>query len=471
MWVYGQKHKNISTNGWTIIIVGFTLLTFGFVMDTSSETELFETYIEDTIFEDLFDKIFGQILAFSLLGIGLVKWMPSLANVDDLKKESIERKNMEKELSKKNSLLSGLLNSIPDAIFFKDNNGAYLGCNPAFSKLLNRPEEMVKGKKDRDLFSNEITSLFQEQDKKTLETGTINEFNSWVNDSYYDTIKAPLHTTEGELIGILGISRDITSRKNAEEEMIKAKIDAEMSNRTKSEFLAVVSHELRTPLNIIIGFSDILLEIDDAKLDEKYKSYIQSISTSGYQLLSTVNNILDISRLEAGKMDMNVENFDIDELFNEVTLLIDSHVAQKNIFMDSSVNAELPAINADKIKVKQILYNLIGNAVKFTPEGGKITMSAMRAGPMIRVEVADTGIGISRENQELLFQPFVQIESALNRTYGGTGLGLSIVKNYLDMHNGNIWVESELGKGSTFVFEIPIEANIRSEMKFSLSNN
>ncbi|WP_406660269.1 PAS domain-containing protein [Methanolobus sp. ZRKC3] len=164
LWTYGRRHRDVSTKGWTIILVGFTLMTLGYTVDTFGDFWPLSVYVDDTVFEDLLEKILGEILALSLLGLGLIKWMPALANVDDLKRENNERKNAEKELSKNNSLLSGLLSSIPDAISFKDKNGTYLGCNPAFAKLLGNSEEMIKGKTDRELFSGERTALFRKQD-------------------------------------------------------------------------------------------------------------------------------------------------------------------------------------------------------------------------------------------------------------------------------------------------------------------
>lgn len=185
-----------------IIIVAFTLLTIEYITDAFDDFWLLEIYIEDTIYEEIFEHIIGEIVAFSLLGYGLVKWIPALAT------EIEERTKAEEELSKNNSLLSGLLNSIPDMISFKYKNGKYLGCNPAVSKNLNLPKESIKGKKDNELFSTEKATRLQEQDNKIVESGTLHEFSGWDQDTYHDTLKAPLYNTKGERIGILGISRD-----------------------------------------------------------------------------------------------------------------------------------------------------------------------------------------------------------------------------------------------------------------------
>ncbi|MDK2826765.1 MAG: hypothetical protein PWQ44_1945, partial [Methanolobus sp.] len=249
---------------------------------------------------------------------------------------------------------------------------------------------------------------------------------------------------------------DISGRKKVEEALIEAKMAAEASDRAKSEFLTNMSHELRTPLNSIIGFSDMLLHIGEHELDQKQTRYLNNISNSGKHLLEVINDILDISKIEAGRMDLSIEETNVVEIMDEIMKNVSSLIAQKNLTFEYDVADDVTVIDTDKLKFKQILYNLIGNAIKFTMEGGSIKITAKRVLNRIEVEVKDTGIGISRQDQNNLFEPFRQVDSALNRNYQGSGLGLAIVKKYLEMQKGSIRVKSEPDAGSAFIFELPI---------------
>jgi PAS domain S-box-containing protein len=249
---------------------------------------------------------------------------------------------------------------------------------------------------------------------------------------------------------------DISGRKKVEEALIEAKLAAEASDRAKSEFLTNMSHELRTPLNSIIGFSDMLLHIGEHELDQKQTKYLNNISNSGKHLLEVINDILDISKIEAGRMDLSIEETNVIEIMDEVMKNVSSLVDQKNLNLEFDIADDVTIIETDKLKFKQILYNLIGNAIKFTMEGGTINVTAKRVLNMIEVEVKDTGIGIPEADQKDLFEPFRQVDSALSRNYQGSGLGLAIVKKYLEMQKGSIRVESKPDAGSTFIFELPI---------------
>jgi PAS domain S-box-containing protein len=251
---------------------------------------------------------------------------------------------------------------------------------------------------------------------------------------------------------------DLTRIKEAEDSLIQAKITAETANRAKSEFLATMSHELRTPLNSVIGFSDLMIAGNVGAISEKQKKFLGNISMSGKHLLALINNILDISKIEAGKMELSCETFAVVETVNEVKQLISPLVEKKGLKTEFSLDEKLVNIYADKIRFKQILFNLASNAIKFTPAGGMITISSQICGEMAQFTVRDTGIGIKAEDQHKLFKPFKQLDSATNRMYEGTGLGLSLVKSFVELHKGKIWFESEVGKGTAFTFEIPLVA-------------
>ncbi len=255
---------------------------------------------------------------------------------------------------------------------------------------------------------------------------------------------------------------DLSERKRTEKNLLQAKFAAESANRVKSEFLATMSHELRTPLTAIIGFSDMLLEGVSGELDERSKRYLNNISRSGNHLLTLINNVLDLSKIEAGKMELNLEHFFISEVFDDLKFIASSGALNKDISIEFNVKDNL-SIFADKVRFKQILYNLISNAVKFTAAGGFVRISTGMSENMIQVRVSDTGIGISEEERKYLFEPFKQIDSDMNRQYEGTGLGLALVKQFVDMHEGRVWFTSVQGKGSSFIFELPVNGPDGSE--------
>jgi signal transduction histidine kinase/ActR/RegA family two-component response regulator len=227
------------------------------------------------------------------------------------------------------------------------------------------------------------------------------------------------------------------------------------ANSLKSEFLANMSHELRTPLNAIIGFSELLLEPEFGLLSEDQRSHVGDILSSGRHLLELINDILDLSKIEAGKMSLSVESFDLAPAVEEATALLRVEAARKTIDMTSEVDADTTEVRADRSKIKQIMYNLLSNAVKFTHPGGKVALRASRSEDFVRIEVTDTGIGIGEEDQERIFQAFTQVDGSYARKYQGTGLGLTLVKKFVEMHGGRVQVRSRVGEGSTFTVIIP----------------
>ncbi|WP_082098645.1 MULTISPECIES: ATP-binding protein [unclassified Methanosarcina] len=250
---------------------------------------------------------------------------------------------------------------------------------------------------------------------------------------------------------------NLNGHKELEITLLKAKNDAEATNRAKNSFIMNMSHELRTPLNSVIGFSDLLLEGAFGPMNTKQAKYVNNILISGKSLLEIINNLLDISRLEAGEKTLKYEDVDVASLIGEVRMSLLSPASVKKIIVELKIDPSVGNVRADITKFRQIMYNLVSNAIKFTPAKGKVIISACKKEGVLEVKVSDNGIGISKESHEKIFMPFTQADSSAARGYGGAGLGLYIVRNFVDLHGGKIWIDSEIDKGSTFTFTLPAE--------------
>ncbi len=268
-----------------------------------------------------------------------------------------------------------------------------------------------------------------------------------------------------ERIILLAIE-DITERRDIEivlekahEELNELAIELKRTSRVKSEFLANMSHELRTPLNSINGFSEVLYDEIFGQLNEKQKKYVHNVLVSGKHLLSLINQILDTAKVESGKMKLLLSRLPMKSLLNEISMLIADMAGKKNLQMQLEIAEDLPDIEGDDLKVKEIIYNLLSNAVKFTPDGGEIGMKARSTGSMIEVVVWDSGIGISSENMEKIFEGFFRVDTPYSRVTEGTGLGLPLSKKLVELHNGTLSVTSDgLNKGTSVCFTLPITA-------------
>ncbi len=285
------------------------------------------------------------------------------------------------------------------------------------------------------------------------------EFNRMAEslENYYATLEKKVEERTEEL----RVANEELSKKKQELELTNMELLE--ANKMKSQFLANVSHELRTPLNSIIGFSELLQEKTFGELNDRQIQYVEYVHSSGGHLLQLINNILDLSRIEAGRMELKPEDFPVTEVLGEVLSIIRPLAHKRNITIESKTVPASPKLRADKAKFKQIMMNLLSNAVKFNMDGGKITVdwdimeepSGMKMERFLVFRVRDTGIGIKEEDRERLFKEFEQIDSSITREYGGTGLGLVITKRLVELHKGSIWLESVPDRGSVFYVKLP----------------
>lgn len=409
-----------------------------------------------------------------------------------VQKQAEMLKMQESELLEREERISAILDNTVDAIITIDAHGTV--------ESFNQSAERIFGYTAFDVIGNNIKMLqpepyYSEHDqylRNYLNTGTkkIIGIGREVMGQRKDGTTFPIELAVSEvMIGekrlFCGILRDITERKQSEEELKNASealqlkneellkqsaellqqkselnrknYEVERSSRAKSEFLANMSHELRTPLNSVIGFSEMLADQTFGELNTKQSKYIKNINTSGVHLLQLINDILDLSKVEAGKMVLHYEEFPIDDVLKSVISINAIHMKKKNIFSEMEIEKGLPLVNADQKMFKQIMHNLLSNAIKFTPEGGKIVVKAALLDGFILVAVIDTGIGIKPEDCKSVFVEFEQIDSSTSRKYEGTGLGLPLTRKFVELHGGEIWIESEFGKGSTFAFTIPLK--------------
>lgn len=378
---------------------------------------------------------------------------------EQLKQEIAERIKVDEALKDSEERYRTIIEHSNDIIWTLDREGRFM--------FINKHAEKVSGYKLEDWLGKSFALLINKEDlpntivvfRKTL-SGEPQQFEVSVNRKDGSVFilavnSAPLYFKE-EIIGTVHFGRDITERKKVEEIQKKNECLA-YESKAKSEFLANMSHELRTPLNSIIGFSELLKAMKTkGELSEKQERYVDNVITSGKFLLNLINDILDLSKVEAGKIELVKEKLSVPAVIGETLSLIKERASKHNIKLQKELDPELEFIEADEQRIKQILFNLLSNAVKFSKDGGIVTVTTKKEGDMARISVTDTGIGIKEENIGKLFKEFEQLDSGISRSYGGTGLGLAISKKLVELHGGKISVESKYGEGSTFTFSIPI---------------
>ena len=335
------------------------------------------------------------------------------------------------------------------------NSGAEALYGYTEAEALGRSVEFVIPDRERDVVEKALSRVLIEGSPLTFETQRRRKDATLVSVS---ATLSPVKDEAGGLVAIAAIYKDLSERKRAEEELQKAKAQAEAANRAKSEFLSNLNHELRSPLSAVIGFSDIILM--ESK-DRETHRLVKRIREAGGYLLRLIEDLLDLDRIESGKMRLDLQTVSINRLVSAALDARRSHLP-RDFTVESAVDEDCGLVTCDPTRIHQVLTNLLDNAIKYSPKGGTIRVRAERHPGEIWVSVQDEGMGIDPEEEKIIFERFRQLEAGHTRRAGGLGIGLSLVKHLLALHGGRIWVKSEKGRGSTFIFALPRAAEAGS---------
>ena len=378
----------------------------------------------------------------------------------------------QKRIEQQRALLDTVFSSSPDLIWYEDDKGCYLAANPRFAALLGKTPEEIRDRTAEEVLPPHVAESMKGNDLLAVESAIplYTEERLTFADGHEETldvVRTPLFNAHGELMGLLGVARDVSQRvqveselRRTQQELKKAAAAANRASESKSNFLARMSHEIRTPMNAIIGMTNITKRklSDGTCPTDEVLNHVRQIEVSSAHLLGLLNDILDISKIEAGKIELSEESFDLSKLAANVASIIRPRCLEKNIdFHVLLEGIEESRFITDALRLRQVLINLLGNAVKFTPECGAITFRVRQLDrkdgkTLLGFAVSDTGIGISKEGLATLFTPFEQGGGHISRHYGGTGLGLSISRSIVVLLGGDITVKTEEGKGSEFSF-------------------
>ncbi len=408
----------------------------------------------------------------------------------NLQREVAERQRIQQVLAESEEKYRLIFENSHDVIYYLDRDLKPVSVSPSVERALGyRPEELIGKPFDEigllapESFETAFSDLQRVFGGQSLAASSYTFIAKDGGKRFGELSGAPV-VRNGEVVGVISVGRDVTLQRQAQEELNRshAELERKVAERTaelgntvqaleaanlaKSEFLANMSHELRTPLNAIIGFTELLIDKRLGDLTAGQMDYLNDVLQSSSHLLSLINEILDLSKVEAGKMELESSDVDLKKLLENSLMMIKEKALKHGITLERDLNGIPEIIRADERKVKQVLYNLLSNAAKFTPDGGEIVLGARLAneketckgsGESLEIWVKDNGIGLKREDLDRIFDPFEQVENSMSRRFQGTGLGLALTRTFVALHGGRIWAESEgIGKGSTFRFVIPV---------------
>ncbi|WP_054203791.1 MULTISPECIES: response regulator [Pseudoalteromonas] len=389
---------------------------------------------------------------------------------------NIEKQNaVEVALSQQLELNHHIINAIPNPTYYRDKQGCFMGVNKAFLNFIDKFEADVIGTTVDFIFEQQAAAVFNEQANEIIKDRANVEYSMVTmngNDQPVELViyEAPFFDNKGVVSGIVGMFLDVTKRNELERDLVEAKETADRSAKVKGEFLANMSHEIRTPMNAIIGMAHLAM---GAQLNEKQANYVNKIDIAAKQLLRLINDILDYSKIEAGKIEIEQTAFGLDKLLETVSTVTSIKAQEKNLELVFDIPPSLPnSFIGDPLRLSQVLINLVGNAVKFT-DSGSVTIKIVAESiddknTELKFSVKDTGIGMDRQQQKRLFSSFSQADSSITRKYGGTGLGLTISQQLVKLMGGEIYLESTLGEGSEFYFNVNLPIKDECELNGTL---
>ena len=414
----------------------------------------------------------------SVVFAGIAIFVPTVA----MQQLSLERARIAESRREGEEKFRGIVENSPACISLKDTDGRYFLINRQFERISGLTSETIRGKRSDEIFPEDFAKSGMEHDREVLASGQASareeEFHNAGSSLWFLTVKFPIKDAEGAVAAIGAIHTDITELKRTErqlaesqvrfeeksheyrtlsEQLIEGRDRSEAASRAKSEFLAMMSHELRTPLNAIIGFSEIIKDEALGPIgNTKYHEFAHDIHASGHHLLELINDILDLSKIESGKLKLYEEDIEVPEVIDSVLTLVKESANKGRIELAADCDEDLPVLRADRRKVKQILINILTNGIKFTPAGGRVCLKVWCNTDSGHVfQITDSGIGILDEQIPKALAPFQQIDSRLGRKHDGTGLGLPLTKSLVELHGGTFDLQSEVDRGTTVTVRFP----------------
>ena len=432
------------------------------------------TFISHTLKVPIYDEVGRPSLLLGIFEDVTIK----IKAEEDLRrvKEEAEEANARTveilaDMTRQKTFMDTLLDNMPLSLFAKDvkNDYRYMRINKMAEKMFSFREADMLGRTDYELFLPHEAAFFRGMDQQVMADAVLVDIaaeplTTSAGNLTVHTLKMPIYDEEGQPSILLGIFEDVTERFSAQEELRVAKEQAVAANVAKSDFLANMSHEIRTPMNGIMGMCGLLL---NTALDTRQRHYAETVGQSAESLLQIINDILDFSKIEAGKMTLEALQFDLQALCEEIAEIMALRTQEKNVEFFLRYRPDCPRyVIGDPVRIRQVLFNVCSNAAKFTHSGHVLLdISVVSLGVSdtgIRILVRDTGIGISPENQTLIFEKFDQADTSTTRRYGGTGLGLTITRQLVDMMQGSITLRSELGEGTDFILTMPVEIPVKA---------